>query len=347
MDIQISKDRMKISMVTGLDAMSRLITFKNAGGMGTQVPILAKRLEWKGFEIRIDETHDFDILHLHNPMPNFIPLIKRAKKNGKPVIMHARHIPELVKGGFKFDKLLYPIFDRYSKWLYNQADTIVCATPYVKRWMEKNGAESELVVIPNGVDCERFAPDEEKGRIFRKKHGFDEKFIIFSVGLVIPRKGVRDFIEVAKNLEDRNDFQFVWIGSTESGLKKADISDATENTEFIGHVPFNEMNGVYSGGNIFFFPTYAESYGNALFEAAAAGKPLLIRNIGVYKDWFKNGVNCLKGKSVGEYVSHIKTLSENGELRERLEEGAIKLAEEHDIDKTVDMLSDLYRGLEK
>ncbi len=338
---------MKINMVTGLDALGKIITFKNAGGMGTQVPVLAEKLRKRGFDVEIDATEGFDILHLHNPMPNFIPLIKRSKKEGRPVIIHARHIPELVMGGFKFDKLLHPIFEKYSKWMYNQADVVICATPYVKKWMEENGIKSELEIIPNGVDCKRFAPDEEKGRIFRKKYGFDEKFIIFSVGLTIPRKGVRDFIEVAKRFKGRDNFQFVWVGSTESGLKKVDISDAPENTEFIGHIPFHEMNGVYSGGDIFFFPTYAESYGNVLFEAAAAGKALIIRDIEIYRDWFESGVNCLKGKTIEEYASLIETIAEDSELRKKLKDGAFKLAREQDIDKTVDMLSELYTRLVK
>jgi len=38
-------------MVTGLDAMSRLISFNNAGGMGTQVPILARKLGEMGFDV--------------------------------------------------------------------------------------------------------------------------------------------------------------------------------------------------------------------------------------------------------------------------------------------------------
>ena len=338
---------MKISMVTGLSTLSKLISFKNAGGMGTQVPILAGKLKEQGFDVVIDDTEDFDVLHLHNPMPNFVPTIKKAKKEGKPVIIHARHIPELVKGGFKFDKILYPVFERYSRWLYNQADVVVCATPYVKRWMEKNNIKSRLEVIPNGVDIERFSYDDEKRRDFRKKHGFEDKFIIFSVGLLIPRKGVSDFIEVAKKFEGNKKYQFLWVGSTEKGLEKVDVSDAPENIEFIGHVPFEEMVSVYSAGDIFFFPTYAESYGNVLFEAAAAGKVLLIRDIEIYEDWLKNGVNCLKGKSVEEYATHIKRIVEDDELRERLEFGARKLAEEHDIEETVNKLAELYRNLIK
>lgn len=335
---------MKVCMVTGLTSLSKIFSFKSAGGMGTQVPILAEKLKERGIDVGIDDTKKFDILHLHNPMPQFIPLIKKSKKEGKPLIIHARHLPELVKGGFKFDGMIYPFFNKYSRWLYNQADVVICATPYVKKWMEENEVVSKLIVIPNGVDCPRFTYDEAKRREFRKKYGIGNEWVVFSVGLLIPRKGVLDFISVAENFEN---MKFIWIGSTEPGLKKIDVSHAPKNVHFTGHIPFEEMPFIYSGGDIFFFPTYAESYGNVLFEAAAAGRILVIRDIEIYEEWLKDGINCLKGKSVEEYVEKIREIISNEKLREKLREGAIKLAKEHDIEKSVEKLVSIYTDLVK
>lgn len=336
---------MKICMITGLNKLSKFIHFKNAGGMGTQVPILADELKKKGFEVKIDVADDYDILHLHNPLPNFIPLIKNAKKKKKAVVIHARHIPELVKGGFLFGEVFYPFFEKYSKWIYNMADVVICPTPYVKKWMEKNGVKSDLVVIPNGVRCNKFSHNEEKRKKFRKRYGFSNEWIIFSVGLLIPRKGILDFMEVAKKFIDNDEMRFAWIGSTEPGLKKADISHAPKNINFLGHVPFNEMPQIYSGGDVFFFPTYAESYGNVLFEAASAGKILLIRDIEIYREWFKNGENCLKGKSVEEYAKCIKKIVEDEKLRERLHKGSLKIAKANDVEKSIEKLVELYENL--
>lgn len=334
---------MKICMVTGLKSLSRLFRFKSAGGMGTQVPILAERLKRAGIDVTIDAFDTCDIVHLHNPMPQFLPLIKKVKKTKTPLVLHARHLPELVKGGFKFDGVIYPLFNKYSRWLYNQAEVVICATPYVKRWMEANGVKSKLVVIPNGVDCERFVYDEKKRSTFRNKYRIDNGWIVFSVGLIIPRKGILDFIRVAERFEEQ--ITFLWIGSTEPGMKKIDVSSKPDNVKFIGHVSFEEMPSVYSGGDIFFFPTYAESYGNVLLEAAAAGRILLIRDIEVYKKWLKEDINCMKGKSVQEYTNHIDTIIRDKKLQGRLKSGALSLAHEHDIEKSVEKLIKTYSDL--
>lgn len=332
-------------MVTGLKSLSKWLHFQNAGGMGTQVPILVQRLREKGIHADIDGTGDYDLVHLHNPLPTLLPVVTKAKRTGVPVVIHARHIPELVRGGFKFGGVIHPLFDKYSRWLYNQADVVVCATPYVERWMQANGVHAPTVVIPNGVDTARFAPNPAAREKFRQTYGWDEEWIVLSVGLLIPRKGVEDFIEVAKRFTHRQDMCFVWVGSRESGLEQVNITDAPPNTHFLGHVPFEDMAAVYAGGDIFLFPTYAESYGNVLFEAAAAGNALVIRDIEVYQEWLDHGNNCLKGSSVKEFAAHVTRITEDESLRRHLQTRAQILAREHDIGTTVEKLSEVYASL--
>lgn len=336
---------MKICMVTGLQKLGRMLSFTNAGGMGTQVPMLAERLRSQGIAVSIDDPTGCDVIHLHNPMPQFVPLILRAKKRGTPVIIHARHLPELVKGGFKFEGIIHPVFNRYSRWLYNQADMVICATPYVHRWMKDNDVTSPTRVIPNGVNRDMFSFSEKDRQRFRETHDVGEKCVVFSVGLLIPRKGVRDFIETARRLESSGDYAFFWAGSSEPGLERVDVSDAPGNVTFLGHVPFEQMSQVYAGGDIFFFPTYAESYGNVLFEAAAAERALLIRDIQIYRDWLHHEENCLKGSSVDDFSAAIERIHHDSELRQQLQQGARRLAEEHDISRTVDLLADTYARL--
>ncbi len=330
---------MKVCMVTGLNKLKRYVDFKNAGGMGTQVPLLTKKLQERGIDVSIDETADCDIIHLHNPMPFFLPMIKKAKRKGIKVVIHARHLPELVRGGFMFDGIIYPVFEFYSRYFYNLADAVVCATPYVKNWMERNRVEAKLYVIPNGVDCSRFIPSENMRKKFRRKYGLNDEVVILSVGLMIPRKGIYDFLEVAEECSDK---KFVWVGSTEKGLKNVRINTLPENFINIPYVPFEEMPSAYNGADVFFFPTYAESYGNVLFEAMACKKPPIIRDIPVYRDWFRSGENCIKGKTNEDFVKAIEEISTNKEMREKIANNAHHTAKQHDISNTIDALIKLY-----
>jgi glycosyltransferase involved in cell wall biosynthesis len=209
--------------------------------------------------------------------------------------------------------------------------------------MKENDVTSRSVVIPNGVDCKRFSFDEDKRNAFRAKYDLRDEWVVFSVGLLIPRKGVADFIQVARAFED--EARFIWVGSTEKMLKKMDVSQVSRNVDFIGYVPFEEMPTVYAGGDIFFFPTYAESYGNVLFEAAAAGRALVIRDIKTYQGLLEDGVHCAKGKTVTEYTQHIQEIIRDRDLQDTLREGALKLAAEQDLHITIEKLIETYEEL--
>ncbi len=334
-------------MITGQKKISKIFNIKNFGGMGTQAPLLKTELAKRGYDVDIEgEGFDYDIIHLHTPL--YSPFkIKKIKNRGIKFVIHARHLPELVLDSFKGAKIIHPIYYRYSRWYYDQADMTICASQYSEDVLRELGATCEIVQIPNGISRERFFPDENARQEFRKKHGFrEDDIVVINVGLRIARKGIFDFIEVAKTMLKKDKYKFIWVGGGEIGLDTIKVDGGMpDNIEFIEYVPFEEMNSAYNGSDIFFFPTYAESYGNVPFEAAAAGKALIIRDIRIYHQWFVHGENCLKAKTIEGYVKAIQSISSDHELQDKLSQGAIKLAEEHDHGKTLDMLADMYDNL--
>lgn len=336
----------RISMITGLRWVKYVMNVSNSGGMGTNVPQVSRELRKLGYEVLINQPErDFDILHIHNPL--FASYFLACKTRGKkPLVIHARHIPELAKGGIVLGEFLYRPFKWYSKYFYGLADVVVCATPYVKKALVKEGIESRMEVVPNGVNRSVFRSSEERRRMFRRKHGFaEDDFVVLSVGLTLPRKGVETFMAVARALERKESMKFLWVGSSEPFLQKVDLDDIPRNVLFLGHIPFSEIPAAYSGSDAFFFPTYAESYGNALFEAASCGKALIIRDIPIYEGLFTHGENCLKGKSVEDFSSHVSAIHDHKGLRNNLEKGSLEIAREHDMGECAVELARVYDGL--
>jgi 1,2-diacylglycerol-3-alpha-glucose alpha-1,2-glucosyltransferase len=275
-------------------------------------------------------------------MPHLLPSVWRARKAGVRVVVHARHLPELVIGGFRAGRLIYPVFHRYSRYLYNMADAVVCATPYVKRWMQQNGITTPLYVIPNGVDCRMFRPSASMRATFRERYGMaDDRRVVLSVGLLIPRKGVADFTTVARKCPEMT---FAWIGASEAGLQAA-VADFPDNVLHIPYLPFEEMPAAYNGADLFFFPTHAESYGNVLMEAAACGTAIVLRDIEIYDAWFTHGKDCLKGTTADEFVAAVWQLSSDDRLRETIAAGALETARRHDLERTIDALKAMYEDI--
>lgn len=334
-------------MLTELDSYRKLIPYKNPGGMGTNAPMVAKELERQGCRVLFNEPRgDYDVLHVHSPLPNSFFWALRRKLARKPLVVHGRHLPELIKGGFVGGSLFYPFVKRYSVMFYNLGDVVLGATPYVSKALANDGVKGPFRTIPNGISREAFVRDDRLGNAFRDRIGVgrDERLVV-TVGLRIPRKGVGTFVNVAAKLEHRGDVRFVWVGASEVLLKDALDATPPGNVLFPGHIPFEEIVGAYSAADVFMFPTKAESYGNVMLEAASCGCPLLIRDIPVYDDWVVDGRHCLKGRSDDDFAEKLETLLDDDSLRSRMIAGAQELADEHDIKKTAAMLKGLYEEL--
>lgn len=336
-----------VCMMTELEMYRSIIPFKNPGGMGTNVPMVARELERIGVKVLMNRPReDYDVLHLHSPLPDSFLWALRKRRKGMPVVVHGRHLPELVKGGFLGGSLAYPIVRSYSVRFYNLGTVVLGATPYVAKSLARDGVRGPFRVIPNGINREVFVRDPASGRRFRERMGISEsEKLVLSVGLRIPRKGVDTFVAMSNALKDRKDVRFVWVGESEPFLQDALDTTPAGQVLFPGHVPFEEIRAVYSAADVFVFPTRAESYGNVMLEAASCGCPLLIRDIAVYEEWVQDGVHCMKARTDAEFASKLTQLLDDPSLRERMTEGALALASEHDMKKTAQMLKELYEEL--
>jgi len=336
-----------VCMMTELEMYRSIIPFKNPGGMGTNVPMVARELEKIGVRVVMNKPkEDYEVLHLHSPLPDSFLWALRKRRQGRPVVVHGRHLPELVKGGFVGGSFAYPVVRKYSVKFYNLGTVVLGATPYVAKALARDGVRGPFRVIPNGINREVFTRDPVMGERFRESIGvsaFDK--LVVSVGLRIPRKGVDTFVAMSNALKERKDVKFVWVGESEALLEDALDSTPRGEVIFPGHVPFDQIKGVYSAADVFVFPTRAESYGNVMLEAASCGCPLLIRDIPVYEEWVQDGAHCVKARTDAEFVSELSRMLDDPALRERMSEGARSLAEEHDMKKTALMLKQLYEDL--
>ncbi len=336
-----------VCMLTELEKYRSIIPYKNPGGMGTNVPMVVRELEKAGVRVLLNKPKEqYDVLHVHSPLPDSFLWALRCRRAGRPLVVHGRHLPELIKGGFVGGAIAYPFVRKYSVKFYNLGSVVVGATPYVVKTLAADGVRGPFRVIPNGINREIFVRDEAAGRKFRERLGVsDSERLVVSVGLRIPRKGVDTFVNIASRFKARPDVKFVWVGESEALMEDALDQMDPGNVMFPGHVPFEQIVGVYSAADVFVFPTRAESYGNVMLEAASCGCPLLIRDIPVYEEWVRDGEHCLKARSDDEFASKVAMILDDPDLRGELQKGAKRLAEEHDMKKTVLMLKELYETL--
>lgn len=315
-------------------------------GIGRALKHQKKALELAGVEYTTDVMDSYDILHINTVGVTSPLVIAQAHALGKKVVYHAHSTEEDFRNSFILSNQIAPLFKQHLINMYQMADVIITPTPYSKSLLENYGLEKPIYAVSNGIDLSRYFKDVEKEKTFRSYFhlGPNDKVVV-SAGLYLKRKGILDFMEVARMMPE---VTFIWFGSTprialSSEVKKA-IDDHPVNVRLPGYLKGPGFEGAFSGADAFFFPSLEETEGIVVLEALASKQKVVVRDIGVYQGWLKHEYNCLMGKDNHEFVSHLKTIF-NQQYSDELIENAYQTAQDRSLDKIGEQLKAIYQSL--
>ena len=184
----------------------------------------------------------------------------------------------------------------------------------------------------------------------RKKYNIDKKkFVVLGAGQIQNRKGVLDFVEVAKKLPN---IEFIWAGGFSFGgitdghhdLKKV-MENPPKNVKFLGIIPRDEMNDLFNASDLLFVPSYNELFPMTILEAISTDTPILLRNLELYEDiLFKK---YLSGNNNEEFANIIKNLSTNKEEYEKQVKNAKEISEFYSKDNVYKLWKEFYKSILK
>jgi 1,2-diacylglycerol-3-alpha-glucose alpha-1,2-glucosyltransferase len=285
------------------------IKYISKSGIGRAFKHQQKALELAGVLYTTNPDDDYDILHINTVYANSGMIISKARKKGAKVIYHAHSTMEDFKNSFLLSNKTASVFKKLLIYLYSKSDCIIAPTPYTKILLESYGIRVPIYPISNGIDLDKFKCDIDKSNAFREYFNIkkDEKVVVSS-GLWIKRKGIVDFVEVAKKLPE---IKFIWFGETPlysipSEIRNIILKEHPENVIFAGYMSGDVYEGAFSGADAFFFPSYEENEGIVILEALASQQLTIVRDIPVYDSWLVDKVNCLKCNSNEEFALTIK-----------------------------------------
>ena len=248
------------------------------------------------------KEYDPDIIHLHNLHGYYINvpmLFDYLKDAGKPVVWtlhdcwaYTGHCCYYSMAGCEKwkthgcskcpQKKAYPasIFKDNSSKNFSEKNQmfhsvknlhLVC----VSKWLDNELKASFLKDIPsrviyNGIDTSVFKPSSGN---FRIKYNVGDKRIVLGVASTWDtRKGLADFIELSKILDER--YKIVLVGLNDK--QKASLPD---NMIGIGRTDGpKELAGIYSASNVFFNASVEETFGLPNVESLACGTPVVAYN---------------------------------------------------------------------
>ena len=130
-------------------------------------------------------------------------------------------------------------------------------------------------VIPNGVDCDLFRPDEPAGRAFRQRHGLGDGPLLLAVGALEVEKRW-DLLLESLALLPAPAPRLVLCGSGAlEGALRAQAGKVGLDVRLIGAVDPAQLVGAYNAATCVVHTRPDEVFALALIEALACGRPLI------------------------------------------------------------------------
>ncbi|MGQ0664351.1 MAG: glycosyltransferase family 4 protein, partial [Pseudomonadota bacterium] len=146
-----------------------------------------------------------------------------------------------------------------------EADAILAPSAYVRDTLLGRGVNpARILVLPYGVDVERFRPPPERRR--------DGVFRILFVGNLAQRKGIKYLLEAVRRLKLK-DAELVLVGKLVA--TPAALAPYRDLFRHVPHVPHADVHALYGSADLFVYPSLHEGSAFATYEALASGLPVI------------------------------------------------------------------------
>ncbi len=177
------------------------------------------------------------------------------------------------------DRTVWRLIDR---WLPPYCTLITCLSEDTRRDVLGRCASldpSRAVVIPIGIDTQRFQPSAEARRAVRQELGIAEgQVLLLYVGSLIPRKGIAELVRTWELLGPRSDVRLLIIGRSGPSVESRLVLDLVARDARVVHVDqisHDRIPPYFQASDVFLFPTRLEGFGIVLGEAMACELPVV------------------------------------------------------------------------
>lgn len=284
-------------------------------------------------EKRFREGH-FDVIHVHHPMLIGRTALYLSGKYQVPVCFtyHTRYEQYLHYIGAEFLQNLVP---NYVNHYANRCDLVFAPTPSMQDYLEKNGVQTGMAVLPTGLAKESFAADEEETAYLRDVLLGGRKYLFCTVARLAKEKNIDFLFRVLAERKRKQgaDFRLALVGDGPYRSRLCRLAEEMgirEDIAFVGAVPNEKVKNYCKAADLFLFSSLSETQGIVLLEAMAAATPVLAVRASGVRDVVVNGRNgYMTDVSEIEYENKLEELLKQD--RSYLERGALETAEKYEM----------------
>ncbi len=324
---------------------ARVIPLGGAATRGVQrIALFARALRLLVREIR---GRRLDVLHaMWAHEPGFLAALA-GRLTGTPVVVsllggELADLPEIGYGGRRS-----AVNRRLIRSALRRADRVVCGSEWLHRLASRHVQPERLVTLPFGVDVERFGPEAGDGAQERRR--LDGDPCLLHAGSLVPVKDqdtlLRAFARVVA-AHPRAALHLAGEGELRPRLERLAVElGISGRVRFLGHVPHDELPGLYRQADLHVLPSLHESMAMVTLEAAACGCATVGTAVGYLPELGPAARTAPLREPTALARELIELLAEET-APSRMGSAARQLVHtRYRLDQTVDRLRTLYRSL--
>lgn len=210
--------------------------------------------------------------------------------------------------------------------------------------------EEKWRLLYNGIDIERFQPDQAQRERERRRWASDGEYLIGVACALRPGKQLEHLFEVATKINEPKT-RVLLAGGPVSGFEEyarnvIDLGRERLGDRFIHVGHLGDLAGFYNGLDVMINTSEGEACSNSVIESLACGCPVLgYPSISVHEQVLPDGGEIVEQDDVQQLTETVRAwLEDPGRLRQA-RSAARKQAENFDIRHIADQLWDEYRTL--
>jgi glycosyltransferase involved in cell wall biosynthesis len=293
-----------------------------------------------------------DIIHANFPSPYIACLASTISRiRGVPAVLTWHNdLPPVTR----IARILVTAHDQLVLPLYLPQFSSIIATSklYAETSQILEAHKDRVVVIPNGVDTQRFNPDIPGDEI-RSRLGVDRGKIVLFVGALTQwhrYKGLDVLIKSIALLKNAgSQLRLLVVGGGELQVEYVQLAGelgVRDRVIFAGNVPDGDLPKYYACADVLALPSKdrSEGFGLTILEANATGKPAIGTTVGGIPSVIRDGYNGLlvlpnDPRTLADVIR--KGLADD-DLLERMGKNGRIFAEQHDWSIVAQQTENLY-----
>lgn len=310
--------------------------FLKTGGRSFKTKIIQDPFNFF-FSKRIDIFHGTD---------SRLPRFKHAKK-----VVTIHDLFSVISSKFANARFRYHKINRYYEAI-ERADLIIADSMNTQRDLVERleVPRSKIRVIHLGVESKFYPRSEEQIHRVRKKYGLKREYLLY-VGTLSRRKNIGRILRAFTRLcrKSQREIDLVMAGYLGYGgkefLEVLERMQVRDSIHHLGYVEDSDLPALYSGAEVFVFPSLYEGFGLPVLEALACGTPVLSSNNSSIPEVAEDAALLVDPMDEEAIAQGILRIMEDRDLREQLVQDGLNRARNFSWRKTARKTLEVYREL--